>query len=90
MDPNHGLPGGAQGARPEGPVWGKAGRALATGAGVTGQSHRLRTDTVLDRTELRILGYRTDGQGWPGCLGAGAEIGRPDIRQGGQARSHLY
>lgn len=80
---------GARGARPEGPVRGRAARALATGAGVAGRSHRLGTDTGLDRTERRILRFRTDGQRWPGCPGAGADIGRPDPRQGGQARSHL-
>lgn len=67
----------------------KAGRALATGAGLAGRSRRLGTDTGLSRTGPRRLGCRTDGQGWPGCPGAGADIGRPGLRQGGQARSHL-
>jgi hypothetical protein len=76
---------GARGARPEGPVRGRAARALATGAGVAGRSHRLGTDTGLDRTERRILGSRTDGAGMAGLPRGRDRLwqARPEARRPG-------
>ncbi|KAK2106667.1 hypothetical protein P7K49_016181 [Saguinus oedipus] len=37
---------------------------------------------------LGSLGCRTGRQQWPGCSGAGAEVVRPCLRPGGQARGH--